>query len=240
VLPADIRWMVELTAPRITAKMAYYDRELELTEALYARCDRLIAKALSDGRHRTRRELGAVLHSGGVAVNPRRLGHIMLRAELDLVVCSGAPAGSSRPTRSWNTGAALSSAARDEALGDLARRYFASHGPATVKDFMWWSSLTRADCERGIEIAGRAAPRKSSRTGAIGSLSRPARVAGDAPGAVAAGLRRIHRRLHGKQGRAELAGIAGAAALGRLPMLHAVGSTARSSDTGAARPVTRR
>ncbi|HEX8930897.1 MAG TPA: crosslink repair DNA glycosylase YcaQ family protein, partial [Actinomycetota bacterium] len=33
-------------------------------------------------------------------------------------------------------------------------RYFTSHGPATVKDFKWWSSLTVADIRRGLEMAG--------------------------------------------------------------------------------------
>ena len=41
----------------------------------------------------------------------------------------------------------------------MTRRYFTSHGPATVADFTWWSSLTVADARRGLEAnaaAGRA------------------------------------------------------------------------------------
>jgi hypothetical protein len=41
---------------------------------------------------------------------------------------------------------------RDEALAELARRYFTSHGPATEEDFMWWSGLTRADIRSGLEM----------------------------------------------------------------------------------------
>ena len=224
VLPADIRWMVELTAPRITAKMAYYDRELELTEALYARCDRLIAKALSDGRHRTRRELRAVLHSGGVAVNPRRLGHIMLRAELDLVVCSGAPAGKQQTYALVEQRAPRSRPRpRDEALGDLARRYFASHGPATLKDYMWWSSLTASDAKRGIEIAGSRLRREvvAHRSYWFSGSASPGRRA--MPQALV--LQGYDEYIVGyteSKDALNLAGIAGAAALGRLPMLHAV------------------
>jgi hypothetical protein len=43
---------------------------------------------------------------------------------------------------------------RDDALGELARRYFTSHGPATVADFAWWSGLTLTDARRAMEIAG--------------------------------------------------------------------------------------
>ena len=38
---------------------------------------------------------------------------------------------------------------RDEALAELARRYFQSHGPATVHDFAWWSGLTVKDARAG-------------------------------------------------------------------------------------------
>jgi hypothetical protein len=41
---------------------------------------------------------------------------------------------------------------RDEALAELCRRYFSSHGPATVRDFVWWSGLTTPDARRGLEM----------------------------------------------------------------------------------------
>jgi hypothetical protein len=43
---------------------------------------------------------------------------------------------------------------RDEAVAELTRRYFASHSPATVRDYSWWSGLTMAEARRGIELAG--------------------------------------------------------------------------------------
>ncbi len=55
--------------------------------------------------------------------------------------------GVRRARKSWST---------DEALGELTRRYFTSHGPATLRDFVWWSGLTVAQARRGIHIAGRA------------------------------------------------------------------------------------
>jgi hypothetical protein len=41
---------------------------------------------------------------------------------------------------------------RDEALAELTRRYFRSHGPATMRDFVWWSGLKTADARRGLEM----------------------------------------------------------------------------------------
>jgi hypothetical protein len=40
----------------------------------------------------------------------------------------------------------------DEAVAELTKRYFRSHGPATARDFAWWSGLAAADIKRGLEI----------------------------------------------------------------------------------------
>ena len=155
ITPADIRWMLELTAPRVRAVMASADRRLELDDALFARSNTAIAKALEGGRQLTRAELGAALAEAGIAATGQRLGHIVMRAELDAVVCSGALRGKQF------TYALLDERApharrlpRDEALAELTRRYFTAHGPATVRDFVWWSGLTVADTKAGLAMAG--------------------------------------------------------------------------------------
>ncbi|HKH08678.1 MAG TPA: crosslink repair DNA glycosylase YcaQ family protein, partial [Agromyces sp.] len=43
---------------------------------------------------------------------------------------------------------------RDEALTELALRYFTSHGPATERDLAYWATLTVTDVRRGIASAG--------------------------------------------------------------------------------------
>ena len=152
VLPEDVRWLLELTAPRIRRLTAARNRQLGLDDALLATCGRLIAEAVQDGRHRTRRELDDTLKGAGIVVGDGvRLSHILVRAELDALVCSGAPKGKQQ------TYALLDERApqrpplsRDEALAELTRRYFAGHGPATAGDFQAWSTLTAADVKRGI------------------------------------------------------------------------------------------
>ena len=155
--PKDIRWMLALTAPRVRAAMAYYDRQLELDAGVFRRSNTAVTKALTGGKHLTRPELGTVLERAGVRITSgQRLGHLMLRAELDAVVCSG-------PRRGKQFTYALleervppaAPLERDEALLKLTSRYFTTRGPASEQDFAWWSGLTMSDVKRGLQIAGR-------------------------------------------------------------------------------------
>jgi hypothetical protein len=79
----------------------------------------------------------------------------MMNAELEGIVCSGARRGKQFTYALLETRAPRArTLTRDESLGELARRYFTSHGPATLRDYVWWSGLTVGDARRGIEIAG--------------------------------------------------------------------------------------
>ena len=157
VAPDDIRWLLALTAPRVNIKAGPNYRKLELDAAFFKRSTRIFIKALQGGKHLTRAVLKSALNDAGVvAGDPVRLAHILLRAELDGVVCSGPMVGKqfsyalleerARPAKALT---------RDESLARLSDRYFTSHGPATVQDFVWWSGLTAADARRGIEMIDR-------------------------------------------------------------------------------------
>lgn len=153
VMPADIRWLLELTAPRINAVLANGYRQFELDDMLLRRSNDVIANALQGGQMRTRAELGGALAEAGIHAEGLRLGHIIFRAELDALVCSGPRRGKQL------TYALLDERApdtrrltRDEALAELSRRYYTGHGPATVRDFAWWSGLTVADAKKGLDV----------------------------------------------------------------------------------------
>jgi hypothetical protein len=153
VTPADIRWMLDFTAPRVKAVLSYNSRKLGLDASLYKRCGSALAKALQGGKQLTRLELVAILKQRGIKTNNLGFIHILLHAELDAIICS-----SGRRGRQF-TYALLEERVphvqkldRDEALAELTRRYFASHGPATVQDYAWWSGLTIADAKSGIEL----------------------------------------------------------------------------------------
>ena len=153
----DIRWLLALTAPRVNIKAGPNYRKLELDAAFFKRSTKVLIKALQGGKHLTRAALKSALNDAFVVTgDPVRLAHILLRAELDGVVCSGPMIGKqfsyalleerARPAKQLT---------RDEALAKLSERYFASHGPATLQDFVWWSGLTAADARRGIEMIDR-------------------------------------------------------------------------------------
>jgi hypothetical protein len=154
VAAVDIRWMLALTAPRIRALMGHYDRRLGLDAAVYKKSHATIAKALRDG-DRTRTELADALTRARVDLTgSQRLGHLLMRAELDALICSGARRGKQATYALLDdrspAGGALP---RDEALAELATRYFSTRGPASIRDFSWWAGLTMADATRGAELA---------------------------------------------------------------------------------------
>lgn len=151
----DIRWMLELTAERVHVRNGTYYRRMDLDDALFGRCHELLAEALQDGKELTRNELGEALEAAGIADTKDRLRHslIIMHAELEGVICSGARRGKQF------TYALLEERApqarrleREEALLELARRYFTSHGPATLADYRWWSGLLAVDAEAGVNM----------------------------------------------------------------------------------------
>lgn len=153
VTPADIHWLLELTAPCVHRRMAPYDRQLGLDARTKTRACRVFERALRDGRCLTRAELGEHLRAAGLPMMGMHLAHVAMHAELERVICSGPRKG-----RHFTYGLLAERAPavrrldRDEALGTLARRFFRSHGPATLRDFSWWSGLAAADVKRAVEI----------------------------------------------------------------------------------------
>lgn len=154
VAPADIRWLLMLTAPRVQAFNAYQYRKCELDEKLFARCRKVLEKVLQGGQQLTRNELGEKFEAAGINTQVElRVTHIMAWAELAGVVCSGARRGKQftyalleervPPTQPLS---------RAEALAEMTRRYFRTRGPATLQDFAWWSGLTVTDAKRGIQL----------------------------------------------------------------------------------------
>ena len=153
VANTDIRWMLELTGPIVHRRMLTYDRQLGLDAGVMTRATGVIERALGDHRSLTRRELGAHLVQAGLPGTSRELAHIAMYAELEGVICSGPRRGKQF------TYALLADRApdaprlpRDEALAELTRRYYRSHGPATIRDFVWWSGLRTTDAKRGLEM----------------------------------------------------------------------------------------
>ncbi len=153
VTPADIRWMLQLTAPRVHALNAYQYRTLELNEAVVTHSQTLIADALQGGKQLTRAELAAIFACAGIVADGQRLSYIVMRAELDGLICSGALRGKQHTYALLEERAPEArTLAHDEALAELTLRFFASHGPVTLKDYARWSGLTVTQAKQGLEM----------------------------------------------------------------------------------------
>ncbi|HEV3230872.1 MAG TPA: winged helix DNA-binding domain-containing protein [Candidatus Dormibacteraeota bacterium] len=153
VLPEDIGWLLRLTGPRVRAGLAGRWRRLEIDEQAVGRAGAAFVAALGGGRHRTRRELGEVLSRVGISPEGQRLPHFLLTAELDGIIVSGPRRGKEHTYALMAERApAAVGMERGEAIAELALRYFRSHGPAQVQDFVWWSGLTVADTRRAIAL----------------------------------------------------------------------------------------
>lgn len=148
----DIYWILRLTGPRIKASLSTRDKQLELTDGVYNKCNRILERSLRDNNHQTREELILELKRSKINVEENRASHIFMRAEIDGLICSGRQKNG-KPTfailgewvpvhKKFN---------KDEALKELACRYFISHGPATINDFNWWSGLKMSDVKLALE-----------------------------------------------------------------------------------------
>lgn len=151
VLSADIRWMLELTAPRVRAAIAHMDRQLEVDRPTIKKSNSILAKTLRGNQQQTRAELAPILEQAGILVDGLRLGHLLMHAELDGAICSGGRKGKQFTYALLEERAPQAKVhPREEALAELTRRYFRGHGPASLQDFVWWSGLTMTDARLGI------------------------------------------------------------------------------------------
>lgn len=152
---ADIRWMLGLTGARLITLTAPAYRAYELDERTLSRCRSVFERALRDGAQVTRTELTASLARAGVEARGVRLGHILMRLELESLICSGGRRNADFTYALLDDrapGAKL--LPRDEALAMLAQRFFRSHGPAPAHDFAWWSGLSVTEARAGAALAG--------------------------------------------------------------------------------------
>ena len=152
----DARRLLRLTGPRIQARNGTMYRKLGLDAAQLTKTDALLGDLLAGGVQLTRRALASELVQRGVEAEGMRLGYILMHAEVEEVICSGARQGKHHTYAAFDDRVPSAAAPfdRDRALADLVRRFFTSHGPATVNDFTWWSYLTVADARHGLALVG--------------------------------------------------------------------------------------
>ena len=152
VVAEDVYWLLDLTASKIKMAMKARDKELELTEAIFNKSNNILEGILSKGVHLGREELAIAFNNAGISTDNNRLSHLLVRAELEGIVCSGSVNGNKQAYALLSDRVPLKKIlSRDESLAELAKRYFTSHGPATLQDFIWWSGLSVTEARLGFE-----------------------------------------------------------------------------------------
>jgi hypothetical protein len=153
VAPQDIHWLLALTGPRVHAKNGTMYRKLGLDTGIFMRSQAVIRKSLENEETLTRVELENMLHKAGIPTGGGlRMGYILMAAELEGIICSGPRLGKQFTYMLLDKySPAGSRLSNEEALAELAIRYFTGRGPATVQDFAKWSGQTLTDARQGLE-----------------------------------------------------------------------------------------
>jgi hypothetical protein len=149
----DLRWMMSLTAPNIKRAMATQNRQIGLTDVVFKKCQKITLKLLADGNPRTREEIVSHIKTKGISLDNLQATNVMIYAELDLIVCNGPRRGKQFTYCLCEQRVPGSQPiSHEDSLYKLAMIYFKSHGPATAKDFAWWSGLSKEDVKRCVEM----------------------------------------------------------------------------------------
>ena len=147
----DVRWMLKLLTPRIIAGSAGRHRQLELDDTILKKSHDLLISAMEGGKQLMRSEVYATLENAGITTAGQRGIHIINYLAQMQVLCHGVH-NAKQPTYAlldeWVP--VSKNLEGKEALAELALRYFKSHGPATLNDFVWWSGLKISDAKEGL------------------------------------------------------------------------------------------
>jgi hypothetical protein len=154
VAAKDLGWMLSLTAERMLASAAGRLRALDIDPATLDRSAEIVAAALTGGGRLSRTEFMALLESNGISTAGQRGYHIIFVLCQRRLICWGPPSGTQQALvllDEWVAAPRLLE--RNEALREFALRYFTGHGPATPRDFAWWTKLTLTDARAAIALA---------------------------------------------------------------------------------------
>lgn len=150
----DLSWMLALTTPRLLAGAARRRANLELDERTLERAREVAIQLLNGGKKLTREELLSELGRAKISTEGQRGYHMLWHLSQSGTLCFGPP------LKKQQTFVLLDEWVKhprrvegDEALGELARRYFESHGPATLKDFTGWTKLTAGQVKLALAVA---------------------------------------------------------------------------------------
>jgi len=148
----DIYWMLNLSAPQVKKFTASAAKKYGYDAKKLDQLNASIEKLLAGNQHLTRDEIMQELNIKKTSAEDFLSAAIMMNAELDGLVCNGKMKGKqiTYALLEERVSKPKTKLAKDEALAKLAKRYFESHGPATLLDFSWWSGFSPTTCKIAI------------------------------------------------------------------------------------------
>ncbi len=151
----DARWMLELMTPRIKRSYARRHEQLRITSGMLERSRTILTKALTGGNKLTRPQIYELFEQEKIPTEESRGLHILGRLAHDRLIIFGPHAGKQATFVLFDEWIPKGNDLKgDEALTEIAKRYFQSHGPATDYDFAWWTGLTLGDARKAMELSG--------------------------------------------------------------------------------------
>ena len=148
----DAKWMVELMASRMLVASKSNQRTLGITEEMIARAETVFVKRLSGDGQATRGTMMQALVDVGIDASGQRGYHLLRHFAQTGLICLASAEGKQQTFALMDEWIKVSNRpTKDEALAKLAERYFTSHGPATLRDFVGWTGLLVADARKGLE-----------------------------------------------------------------------------------------
>lgn len=152
----DTKWILELTARRVNTKFMGYLTKIGLTPEHLEAARKVLERVMAGSKPLTRAEIYAAFEAGGVPHKNSFGLHILGYWSQEGLICGGPHEGKQQTFVLLDEWIPQSRSLKgDEALAELARRYFTSHGPATVQDFAWWTGLSAAEAKQGVASLGR-------------------------------------------------------------------------------------
>ncbi|TLM85843.1 winged helix DNA-binding domain-containing protein [Pseudarthrobacter sp. NamE5] len=152
VAPEDLGWMLQLTAERLTKGIASRHRELGITWADIEKCRDIALDHLAGGTAAGRQELFRIFDAAGQPTQGQRGIHILGTLCRHGWLVLGPLSGNQQLFAAFDDWIRVSRCLeRREGVAEFALRYFRSHGPATVRDFAWWTQISLTEVRAAFE-----------------------------------------------------------------------------------------
>ena len=171
----DYWWMIDLCAPKAIAatKGWMHSNKISISDKELFRVRDILIQTAVDKGSATKEDIIKSLAVNNMQMDDHRLSYHIRMAELSGTLCSGdlLPTKATYALSTEKVGPRPAQIDRDEALMRFTRKYFQSHQPATLEDFVWWSGLNINDCRKGIALLGDTIHKERLRVGASAGMT---------------------------------------------------------------------